>query len=106
MRARAFVPGAGRMAHENLLTAGRLAGARGVVRTFNPDLTDMRIEEKPRYRARRIHGALKRPVELATRYVVGGKERHADGVEAGRNRDPLSCFAVACRVRNILVPIE
>ena len=59
------------------------------VGAFNPDLTDVRIEQKSRDGARRVHGPLKRFIQFAARHIVGGKERHADGVQACLHRDAL-----------------
>ncbi len=95
-----------RAAHENLAAAGRVAGAAGVVGPFNPDLADVRIEQKSRDGARRVHGSLKRFVQLAARHVVGREERHADRVQARLDRDAWRRAAVAGRVRDFLVPIE
>ena len=72
------------------LRLGRVAGARGIVGAFNPDLADVRIEQKSRDGAGRVHGPLKRPVQFAARHIVGGEECHADGVQAGLHRDALA----------------
>ena len=82
-----FVAGCGRVTNENFLTARSLRGTCGIVRSFNPDLSDVGIEKKSRNRSRRVHGSLKRPVQFAAGHVIRREERHADGVQSRLDRD-------------------
>ena len=67
----------------------------------------MRIEQKSRDGARRVHGPLKRLVQFAARHVVGGEERHADRVQAGLDRDAAEFERPLPVVFEIsLIPIE
>ncbi len=96
----------GRAAHEDLAPARRFGRALRVVRAFNPDLPDVRVEEESGNRPRRVHRALKRPVQLAAGDVVRREKRHAHRVRAGLHRDARRGLAVAGGVRDLLVPVE
>ena len=86
--------------------AGRVGRALRIVRTLDRDLSDVRIEDEARNRARRVHRPLERPVQLGARQVVGREEGHADGVQARLDRMRGVQLAVARRVRDLLVPVE
>ena len=94
------------MAHENFLTAGRAAGAARIIWAFNPDLADVRVEQKSGNRAGGVHGPLERLIQFAARHIVGGKKRHADGVQARFHRDAFGGAAHAGGGGNFFIPIE
>src|SRR5262249_22113836 len=95
-----------RAASEDLLSAGGLVCAGRIVRTLDPNLSNVRIEQESGDRSRRVHRALEGTIHFAARDVVRGEEGPPDGVPAGFDRNLLRRPAVAGGVRDFFIPIE
>src|SRR4030095_879621 len=92
-------------AGKNLLAAGGARRALGVVWTFDRHLSHVRIEDEPRDRARRVHRALERAVQLGARDIVRRQEGDANDVEYGLDRNLRRPLASTGGIRNFLVPV-
>src|SRR3989442_14735502 len=105
-RADCFIASALRAADENLVAARCVVCAARIVGSFNDYLAYMRIEQKSRDLAWRVHGSHEGLVQLGAGHIVGRNERYTDRVKARPECNTGTPAAVATRVRDFLVPIE